>query len=334
MRKIDKNKIDSFYENIDNKRIAVVGDIMVDIYFWGKTNRISPEAPVPVVDIYKEEIKPGGAANVALNIKSLGAKAIMFGIIGSDRTGEELLESFKNMGIDSRGIVVSSCRSTTTKARVLAAGQHVVRYDKEIKDYIDKDLEDMLIDRFRESIDSIDAVIIEDYNKGVLTPRVIREVIAISREKNKIIAIDPKFDNIDCYEGATIFKPNLKEAEVILNKTIETDSDIEKAGLEIISRLKIEYLIITLSERGMALFTPENRMKIIPTKALKVANVSGAGDTVIATLVTAFTGGLEFFDASTLANYAASVVVEDLGIVPIAKEALYNRLVQFNMIEA
>ena len=332
MIKIDKYRLDNLFKNINNLKIAVVGDIMIDQYFWGKTNRISPEAPVPVVDIYKEEFKPGGAANVAFNIKSLNAKSYMIGVIGDDDSGKKLLQDFNEREVDIEGLAKDKERPTTVKTRILASGQHIIRYDNELSDDISIDIEKQLLINFENKIDEIDGVILEDYNKGVLTESLIKGIIKIATEHKKIVCVDPKLKNFECYKNATLFKPNLLEAEQILKRSIVSEEEIEKAGFELMDILNTEYIVITLSERGMAIFKKNNDMRIIPARTAKIANVSGAGDTVIATLATALTAGAELEEACTLANYAASVVVEDVSIIPITRDSLYARLLEADVV--
>ncbi|MBN1970669.1 MAG: D-glycero-beta-D-manno-heptose-7-phosphate kinase [Candidatus Delongbacteria bacterium] len=326
MIRFTKVRLFDLIERLKDKNIAVIGDIMADVYIWGKTNRISPEAPVPVVDVFAEEFKLGGAANVALNLKELGCKTTMFGVIGCDKSGDDLLKEFLKNGIDCSGIVRSDSRKTTTKTRIVAAGQHVVRYDRENRTPIDTDLENEIISKFRSQLHNIDALIIEDYNKGLLTENLIKSIVKICKEQNIIVTVDPKFSNINAYSGVTLFKPNLKEAEGILNRTLSGDNDLEIAGNELINLLNLDHLVITLSERGMALFEKNSKMLIIPAKSASIANVSGAGDTVIATLTIFLAAGANFQESCSLANYAASVVVEDVSVVPIQIDSLVARV--------
>ena len=328
MIKLDKNRLDNLFNTINDLKIAVVGDIMIDQYFWGKTNRISPEAPVPVVDIYKEEFKPGGAANVAFNIRSLHATTYMVGTIGDDDSGKKLLLDFDKRKVDSTGLATDKTRPTTVKTRVLAAGQHVIRYDNESNEDISIEVEKVLLANLTNKIKNIDGIILEDYNKGVLTENLIKNIIKLANENDKIVCVDPKLKNFQCYKNSTLFKPNLLEAEQILKREIITDKEIEIAGFELMKLLNTKYIVITLSERGMAIFKRNSDMKIIPARTTKIANVSGAGDTVIATLTTMLAAGADLKEACTLANYAASVVVEDVSIVPITRDALYDRLLE------
>ena len=326
MVKIKNSRIKKIFSNLKNKKIAVVGDVMLDVYYWGDTNRISPEAPVPVIDITHEEIKPGGAANVALNIKSIGAKTCLYGIIGNDLFGSNFIENLNNYDINIENINVDPSRPTTVKTRILASSQHVIRFDKEDKDLICSKLEKKIIKDFEKNVKNINGVILQDYNKGMLTPFVNKKIIKLCNENKIMIAVDPKLNNLSSFKGATLFKPNLYEAEKILGRKITTEKEIEKSGFDLIRKLDLKYVVITLSEKGIAVFTKGKKMKIIPAKAMKISNVSGAGDTVIASITAFMCAGATFEQACTIANYAASLVVEDVSIVPVNPDALIKRL--------
>lgn len=332
MVKIKAADFSKYQNNMKDIRIAVIGDVMLDIYYWGKTERISPEAPVPVVNITDEEIKPGGAANVGLNIKSLGAEPVMFGVIGSDLYGLNFIDNLSENKINVENIILDKKRPTTVKTRILASNQHVVRFDKESSKDIDRKTEDKILTLIEKKISGVDAVIFQDYNKGLLTPNIIKSVIKMAYEKKVITAVDPKFKNYLCYKGATLFKPNLRETEEILKRKVRSESEIEKAGIDLMDKLELQKLVITLSERGMAIFDENAIMTIIPAKSAKIANVSGAGDTVIAALVSYMCAGASFEEACTIANYAASIVVEDVSIIPVNPKELLKRLLDFNVI--
>lgn len=332
MVKIDIQNYRRYIENIRSLKIGVIGDIMLDVYYWGRTERISPEAPVPVVNIGREEVKPGGAANVGLNIKTLGAEPVMFGIVGSDINGSVFVENMISKHISTDSIVIDKKRSTTVKTRILASNQHVVRFDRENSEEISSRTEKKLLTLIENRIRELDAIIFQDYNKGMLTEKLIKSVIRTAKKLNIIVAVDPKLKNISSYKGADIFKPNLRETEEILNRKIFSESEIEKAGKDIMEFLDLRKLVITLSERGMAIFDDSGKMKIVPSKTTKIANVSGAGDTVIATLVSYLCAGAKFDEACTIANYAASIVVEDVSIIPVNQDDLENRLIKNGII--
>lgn len=333
MVKISSAEFSRFQNNLKNVRIAVIGDVMLDIYYWGKTERISPEAPVPVVNVTDEEIKPGGAANVGLNIKSLGAVPVMFGIIGSDLYGLNFIDNLTEHRINVENIIVDKKRPTTVKTRILASNQHVVRFDKESSADIGKKTEQKLLSQIEKKLSTADAVIFEDYNKGMLTPNVIRSVIKMAEERKIMTAVDPKIKNFQCYKGVSLFKPNLRETEEILKRRIKTESEIEKAGIDLMDKLELKNLVITLSDRGMAVFDENAIMSMIPARSTRIANVSGAGDTVIATLVSYMCAGASFEEACTIANYAASIVVEDVSIIPVDPKQLYERLTDSKVLD-
>lgn len=309
-----------------DKKIAIIGDMMLDCYFWGKVNRISPEAPVPVLEVDNEFSRFGGAANVALNISTLNGIPFPVGVIGYDSYGAEFTSLLKESNISDEGIIVLEDRPTTAKTRVIALNQHVVRIDKESKENISNETENKIINFFEKHIESIDAVILEDYNKGVLTPRIITSIIEIALGKDKIITVDPKFNNFNLYKNVTVFKPNRKEAEDALGIKIKNDSDVIKAGSLLQEKLNARYVLLTLGEEGIAIFERGLEPKRLPTKARKVADVSGAGDTVISTLTMALTAGADIYEASYLANWAGGLVCEIAGIIPIEIEKLFSTI--------
>jgi len=308
------------------KKVAVVGDMMLDSYFIGNVKRISPEAPVPVIEVDKEIFRFGGAANVAYNLVSLGAKAFPIGLIGSDDNGAILSSLVQEASIDEKGLIIDSSRPTTAKTRVIAESQHVVRIDKESKSKIDKKTEKKIVDCFNELSDELDAVILQDYNKGVLTKSVIKKIIGIARKKNLTVTVDPKFENFFEYKNATVFKPNKKETEDAFGIRIESEKDISEAGKKLLRRLNAEYILLTLGAEGIALFGKDFEEQRIPTKARSVADVSGAGDTVISTLTVALCAGANIKQAAYLANFAGGIVCEEIGIVPIETEKLFKAI--------
>ncbi len=320
-----KSRLNEIEKSFNDKRIAVIGDMMLDCYFWGDVTRISPEAPVPVIEIDNEFFRFGGAANVALNISTLGAIPLPIGIIGNDNDGKIFSNLLTERNIDSSGILIDDSRPTTAKTRVIAGKQHIVRIDRESKSYIDRKVEQKILKRLEAEIDSIDAIILQDYNKGVLTPKLIEKIIAFANQKKIIITVDPKFDNFFKYKNVTVFKPNRKETENILGKRLDTDSATQEAGKELLVKLNSKYLLLTLGEKGVALFEKgKKKEKRIPTKARKVSDVSGAGDTVISTLTVALAAKTKIDEASYLANYAGGLVCEEVGIVPISQRKLFD----------
>ena len=315
-------------EQFRGKRLAVVGDLMLDRYYWGDVMRISPEAPVPVVEVKSESVRLGGAANVANNIATLGGVPLMIGVVGADAGGEALRSLSREVGFSEEGIITDSSRPTTVKTRVIAHHQHVVRIDQESKQEIERATEDRLLQVLRSESSSLSAIILEDYNKGVATKRVIHEVVKLARERSIPITVDPKFNNFFEYQGVTVFKPNRKETEEALGLRLDSPESIERAGRELLKRLKASNVLLTLGERGMSLFTTDGASFSVATRARHVADVSGAGDTVISTLTMALAGGASMQEAASLANYAGGVVCGEVGIVPIDPEALYNAILE------
>ena len=331
MVEISKNRLEDLRKSFDGKRIAVIGDMMLDGYYWGDEKRISPEAPVPVLEIQEEFFRFGGAANVALNIQKLGSIPIPIGVIGYDNYGTIFSALMRENNIEDRAIVVDDERPTTTKTRVIANSQHVVRIDKESKTLVNGKVEEKLLIQFAKIIDNLDGIILQDYNKGVLTPKLIDNIISIANKHNILVTVDPKFDNFFEYKNVTVFKPNLKETESVLGIKIISDEDISLAGQKLLSELKADYVLLTLGEKGIAVFKKGNKERRMPTKARKVADVSGAGDTVISTLTIALAAGADIYEASFLANYAAGIVCGEVGIIPIEKEKLFETVLKDNL---
>lgn len=316
-------RLNELKKNFSGKRIAVIGDMMLDSYFWGDTKRISPEAPVPVIEIDDEFYRFGGAANVALNLSTLGASPFPLGVIGDDADGNKFKDLVAKFNITSEGIIVDKSRPTTSKARVIAANQHVVRIDKEKKNEIDEEIEKKLFDKYVEYSDELDAVILQDYNKGVLTKSLIKDIIDLCTRKNILVTVDPKFLNFFEYKNVSVFKPNKKETEDAFGTKIMTEEDLIRIGVELKNKLNAEHVLLTLGAEGIALFGNGDDVKRIPTKARKVSDVSGAGDTVISTLTVALAAGANINEAAYLANYAGGLVCEEVGIVPIEIDKLF-----------
>ncbi len=321
-------KLNALKKKFYNKKIAVIGDMMLDCYYWGEVSRISPEAPVPVVAVDNEFARFGGAMNVAHNILTLGGIPLPIGVIGNDYNGKILRTLMAELKINDSFIIVDKERPTTTKTRVIAHNQHIVRIDKEDLKPINSKIENKIIDEVKKNIKNIDAIILEDYNKGVLTPRLIEEIINIANESKKIITVDPKFNNFFSYKNVTVFKPNRKETEDVLGIKIRTSEDVTNAGNILMEKLKAKYVLLTLGEEGVALFENGKIERKIPTKARKVADVSGAGDTVISTLTIALAAGTDIYDAAYLANFAGGLVCEEVGIVPISIDKLFNEVIE------
>jgi len=330
MIKLSENRIKKLKDNFEGKRIAVIGDMMLDGYFWGDVKRISPEAPVPVLEVEEEFFRFGGAANVALNISTLGGIPIPIGVIGDDNYGSIFSSLLNESKIFSNGIMIDESRPTTTKTRVIADSQHVVRIDKESKEYLNSKMEGKIFDYVKKNIDDLDGIILQDYNKGVLTELLITKIVNEANKMNKLITVDPKFENFWSYKNVTVFKPNRKEAEEKLGLKITSSEDVSFAGSKLLEKLNANYVLLTLGEEGIAVFEKGKAEKRIPTKARKVADVSGAGDTVISTLTLSLAAGADILEASYLANYAGGIVCGEVGIVPVNKEKLFTTIIDDN----
>ncbi len=319
-REIVENALKEF----EKLNIVVIGDLMLDRYIWGEVARISPEAPVPVVQVSEEAERPGGAGNVVLNLLSLGARCIPIGVIGDDLDGAALTDQLANNGATITGVVCVTDRPTTMKSRVIAGSQHVVRVDHENTGLITEKVEQALLTRLEESLDSADAVILQDYNKGVMTTDMIRGSLARAKEAGVPVLVDPKFSNFFEYMEVNIFKPNIKETERALGRPIATEEAVDRASGELLARLHAEQVLITRGSEGMSLYRMGQPPVHIPTQAKRIHDVSGAGDTVISTLALAHAAKLDPVDAASMANAAAGCVVGYVGVVPVTREALLD----------
>lgn len=313
-------------DNFKNIKIGVVGDLMLDDYIYGTVERISPEAPVPVVTVKEEKFVLGGAANVVNNLASLGAKTICFGVIGNDANGERLLGAFADKKIDVSGLIRDKERTTIVKRRIIGSNQQLLRIDWEDITPISTFLEYALLRNIESKIDELDAVILSDYDKGVLTPMVAKEIVRMCRDRGKIVTVDPKPKNAMNYYGATSMTPNRKEAKECLG--MERATNMEEVGKELKEKLKLDNLLLTRSEEGISLFI-EDKIVNIPTFAKEVYDVTGAGDTVISVFTLAAASGVSWHEAAKIANTAAGVVVGKMGTSTVTKDEIlefYKRI--------
>ena len=315
---VKKVRLLEILESFKDIKIAVIGDMMLDDYIIGSVDRISPEAPVPVVNVREERFVLGGAANVVNNLSTLGAQAFSFGVIGNDANGDRLTNEFVKNLINVKGIVRTEDRPTIVKRRIIAHNQQLLRLDWEDKKDIGSEDEDKLLENLRVHIDEIDAIILSDYDKGVLTPRVAKEIIKLANEKGKIVTVDPKPKNAKNYVGATSMTPNRKEAMECIG--VDRIEDVEKLGEELKSKLELKNLLLTRSEEGMSLF--QDKVINIPTFAKEVYDVTGAGDTVISVFTLAAAAGASWHEAAKIANTAAGVVVGRMGTSTVTKEEI------------
>ncbi len=314
---MDKQRFTIITEQFSQKNVLVVGDLMLDTYFWGHAERISPEAPVPIVEVDRIEHNPGGAANVALNLAALGARVNVAGQVGEDMEGSTLRHLLKEKDIGCAGIVTDDLRPTTVKSRIMAHSQQVVRADREMSGDLSEKMTEELLLAVDKVLDSSDAVILEDYNKGVLHAESISSILDQARSKGVPVYVDPKKQHFLDYQGVRLFKPNFSEFRI----AFPDSGEFMESGKKLRKKLNAELVMVTRGEKGVSLFTEDGHHHI-PTKARKVHDVSGAGDTVISTFVLSDLAGATPEEAAILANYAAGRVCEEVGVVPITLDML------------
>ena len=331
MINISSQRLQKIFRSFQDKRILVLGDIMLDEYLIGKVSRISPEAPVPVIEIEEQRITLGGAANVALNIANLGCKPVLIGIIGRDAMGIVLKRLMTRKRLNVSGIIQLKGRPTTVKTRIIGYTQHIARVDREVSDDLDELSARRVLQQINKWIPRCAALVLQDYNKGVLTPRIIEYSINLARKHKLPITVDPKFHNFLLYKNVTVFKPNIKETEEALAIKIQSETDLIRACKKLMQKLTPDCLLLTRGASGMALLDTKSPLVHVPTRVRNVADVSGAGDTVISTLTAALLGGATYQEAATLANYAAGIVCEEVGIVPIDKQKLIKACLGQNL---
>lgn len=309
---VKKNRLKKIISNFTNKKILVIGDLILDRHIFGNVNRISPEAPVPVVWAKSEKFKAGGAANVGVNLIDLGAKATLCGSIGADSFGKQLHSLLSKKKLPTNFIFKDKSRRTTLKTRIIAHHQQVVRVDWESTDSFSKKLISSIISKLKNNLNKFDAVILEDYGKGMVNPLLVNELLKLCFENNKIITVDPKEDHFQYYQGVTTLTPNLNEAEIATGIKAKNKKTIPSIGKKLLKDLKPKMLLLTLGEDGMMLFENQKE-KHIPTAALEVYDVTGAGDTVISVFTLALSAGASGIEAAQIANLAAGSVVGKLG---------------------
>ena len=313
--------IESILASFRSKRIAVIGDIMLDKYIFGHVSRISPEYPVPVVDVTHEDHRLGGAANVALNILSLGAETTLIGLTGNDSNREILLELLQSRGFSTNGLICDPARPTTCKTRILSQNHHITRVDFESRKEVNNDVEEEIFHSFAAIVNAIDAIVLEDYNKGLFTSRLIQRIIALARQNNVPVLVDPKLQNFFAFKGCTIFKPNVSEMAASLGMVLQNnDPDVEEACCLLREKLDAETIIVTRSDKGMTIYN--GSFTHIGATSLNVADVSGAGDTVIGILALGAAAGIDIVTNATIANLAAGTVCQEIGAVPVKAEKL------------
>lgn len=321
--------IQKTFQSFSNLRVLIIGDVMLDSYIWGAVERISPEAPVPVVRVKKKDYRLGGAANVALNIASLGATPILCSLIGDDDDGKKLLHCLDQSKISKEGIVTSAHRPTTVKTRIIASDQHVVRVDEEWDNVADAQEEREMMVRIEKLLPTCHVVIFEDYDKGAINESIIEKTVALAKSKKIPTVVDPKKRNFLSYKGVTLFKPNLKELREGLKIDVEAANQpmVEKAVDQLKAKLNVDGVMLTLSEHGVYIDFQNQKIKI-PAYAREIADVSGAGDTVVSIAALAVALGLSPREIAFLSNLGGGLVCQHVGVVPINKQELFEEAVK------
>ncbi|MEE2876642.1 MAG: D-glycero-beta-D-manno-heptose-7-phosphate kinase [Candidatus Neomarinimicrobiota bacterium] len=319
-------EIESCFSDLN---LLVIGDLMIDNYLWGDAKRISPEAPVPVVKIRSSSANPGGAANVVANLRSLSANVGVLGVIGDDKEGAQLKSLLLEAGADVSMLITDPLRPTTVKTRIIAHKQQVVRTDWEDDSVLSEELQGKLIDSLSHEINTFDGVIIENYDKGVFEEKMIEKILTLCAKENKAVYVDPKANDFFAFKGVTLMKPNAAEVDLAMGSNI-SEKTVNSVGVELRDRLACEILLITLGERGMALFDDDG-YHTIPTRARAVHDISGAGDTVISVFSLAHLSAATSVESAEIANFAAGRVCEEVGVVPITKETLHEIITGYHL---
>ncbi len=314
--------------------VLVVGDVMIDEYIWGHVSRISPEAPVPVLDVVSESRRLGGAANVIHNIHALGGRPFLCSVIGDDANGKTLQGALQAIGVNTDGILFDPGRPTTIKTRIIAHHQQVARLDRENREEIQGGYTRCILEHVKRLLPQIDAILIEDYGKGVVTGELVHELVSLAIQQKKIVSVDPKTSHFDRYTGVSIITPNHHEAGASLQMSIDTHEQLLLAGKRLLEKLQSNYVLITRGEEGMSLFERQSRMVThVPTMAQEVFDVTGAGDTVIATITLGLATGADPVDAALLSNAAAGVVCRKLGAATVDPEELQAELARVQALD-
>ncbi|MFA6637044.1 MAG: D-glycero-beta-D-manno-heptose-7-phosphate kinase [Candidatus Omnitrophota bacterium] len=326
MKEYGFRSLERIVKKFPGKRLLVLGDLLLDQFIWGDVSRISPEAPVPVVWVKKEDHMPGGACNVASNLAKLGADVSIVGIVGNDDNGRILKELMSSIDVGTEGVVVDKERPTILKTRVIAHHQQVVRIDREDpRDFPARDMS-RIKDYLKNNIKGFDGVIIEDYGKGVVTSELLRMVVPLAKRHGKMVAVDPKENHFSYYKGASVITPNHHEASKAVGFAITDEASMVKAGNKLIKKLNLDVVLLTLGENGMMVVQKAGAPKTIPTAAQEVFDVSGAGDTVIAVYTLSMVSGGNPIVAAHIANCAAGIVVGKVGTATVTRAELLERL--------
>lgn len=333
---IKKEHVREIFKSFNNLNVLIIGDVMIDSYLWGKVNRISPEAPVPIISVQKKEKRLGGAANVALNVQALGGNPILCSVIGIDYEGQNFLDLLKKQKLSQKGILKSRTRITTEKTRVIGNNHQLIRIDEEIEEDITTAETQQLITLISYLIqhERIDVIVFEDYNKGLITPKLISKVVEVAKQKGIPTCVDPKTKNFNAYKGVTLFKPNLKELRDGLKMDISSDNinELQRAISSFRVKQKFDTALVTLAERGVVINSRSDK-EHIPAHIRSIADVSGAGDTVIsvASMLMALKVNPVFL--ASVSNLSGGLVCEQIGVVPINKEQLLEETLKFDFVK-
>ena len=323
MEQLSRQRVEQLTLAMRDLKVVVLGDVMLDEFVWGDVTRISPEAPVPVVEIRRESVHLGGAANVLANLVALGARASVVGVVGNDAAGERLRTSLKELGAEDGFLVIDDQRPSTVKTRIIAHSQLVVRADRESRQPVNGKTEARIIESLQNALENADALVISDYDKGVVTPRILAQVLPLAYERVPVL-IDPKLRNFSAYRPATLVTPNHHEALRMTNLENDTDEGLREAATRIRAELNCDAVLITRGDRGMVLLEGDGDPVYVATAAREVYDVTGAGDTVIATLAAALAAGSSLIEAAGLANHAAGIVVGKIGTATADASELIN----------
>jgi D-beta-D-heptose 7-phosphate kinase / D-beta-D-heptose 1-phosphate adenosyltransferase len=325
---IDKKVVhESIQSQFPQIKIMVIGDLMLDRYFWGDVSRISPEAPVPIVNIHKKTSSLGGAGNVALNLIALGCSVELIGVVGDDTDADELRQKVADLGIDCRGLLSDPSRPTTVKTRIISDSQQMMRLDSEVSRFISEEIEQDLLKISCEKLDTIDIAILSDYAKGVLTDRFLSSFLDFANQKKIRVLVDPKRKDFRSYTNACAVTPNRAESQIALGHSLVTDLDFELAAKEFQDKYNFESVLLTRSEQGMTLLS-DGIIRHFPTQAKQVFDISGAGDSVISILAAGLAAGLTWPEATELANLGAGIAVQKVGTSPVTADELIQVLEQ------
>lgn len=320
------DQLQSIVGKFNGRRLLVLGDLMLDHYLWGRCERISPEAPVPVVEVQKETSSLGGAGNVAANLSALGAEPVLVGLVGEDARAQQLFDAFAARGVDTRAIVRDSTRPTTMKTRIIAHSQQVVRADWESRADVAGEALDALLEKIERELPRCHALVVSDYGKGVVTRAVLERSLALARARKLPVAVDPKESHIDAYRGVSILTPNQNEASWVMGQRVTDEASLLSVGWGLQKRLDAECALITRGADGMSLFEKSGRYTHLPTVAREVYDVTGAGDTVVSVVALALAAGADYPEACYLANHAAGVVIRELGTATCSPAQLKTSL--------